>query len=51
VQNPNPREPPEELIKIRAKEAEKLREHWAKASDKDLKETIDLSLFNYEHNN
>jgi hypothetical protein len=41
--------PPEELIRIRAKEAAKLKNKWAVASDETLKEQIDLSLFNHDN--
>jgi hypothetical protein len=39
---------PEELIKARAEAAEKRKRHWSKVSEKELKESIDLSLFNHE---
>jgi hypothetical protein len=38
---------PEELIKARAEAAEKRKRHWSKVSEKELKENIDLSLFNH----
>jgi hypothetical protein len=42
---------PEELIKTRAEAAEKRKRHWSKVSEKELKENIDLSLFNHEETN
>lgn len=46
---PNPREPPEELIRLRAKKATELRKKWEKAAYESLKKEIDLSIFNHDN--